>query len=741
MQRLAAATCIILTLFFLAVARAEADNLPHIVWASDPVRPNETVLLVGGTFSDASMIELARLDDAAGTRPDAPAAPEIRSWLRIKPIQSTPQSLKFVLPSDQPAGIFACRVVEAEKTSAGVMLNAPDIWWAQGDRGTTATPDGWIRVQGKCLHLANKSTVALLDDAGSATLLESAAMPDDYSLRINVPDGTKPGKYRLSVHNGCGGRAGWVSGGSIEIKAQDVWPATVFNVLDFYGDKAENELQRTIRRGSKPVDRTEAIDATLAKAKANGGGVVYFPEGTYAYQGELKVPPHTILRGEGMGVVALWFGSGQFSLDGGGAQDKNRQLVNIKPLPPTLISGADIKLEEFSMYIPFECNLAISAGDNFSMNRVRVRVDRYWGRPPERQNGNLIRLQSNFEITNCDILAKASALTFGRNGFVAHNKILAGKCNFELARSSHIIVEDNEVISLDPTTYINVYEEGREIYYARNKHESLYVHQSDFSFTFDGPGGAYMGKTASIDGTNVVLAADPPYLKWAGENSQTWKRSVISVVSGKGAGQYRFVTSNKARNWSVDKPFDIVPDADSIITIVPYRGRLLVIGNRFEDSSWVNMGYGSSFDVVCAGNSLYRCGQLLNYGLNLDNGHQPSWYVQYLNNDIYEGHTMVQTLGMTNRNAAGLSANPITRATIHRNQHIHADNSGSLEIDGDATDVIVEHCVLENPRSTILANGHPASILFRENTFEKSAEPRYKGKALADVLIVPAAKK
>src|SRR5205814_2161351 len=82
-----------------------------------------------------------------------------------------------------------------------------------------------------------------------------------------------------------------------------------------------------------------------------------------------------------------------------------RQQVEVKPLPPTLISGSDFKLEEFSMYIPLECNMAITAGDSFRMNKVRVRVDRYWGRTPERQNGNLIRTKNNFEITHCDILA------------------------------------------------------------------------------------------------------------------------------------------------------------------------------------------------------------------------------------------------------------------------------------------------------------------------------------------------
>ncbi len=99
---------------------------------------------------------------------------------------------------------------------------------------------------------------------------------------------------------------------------------------------------------------------------------------------------------------------------------------------------------------------------------------------------------------------------------------------------------------------------------------------------------------------------------------------------------------------------------------------------------------------------------------------------------------MIQTLGMEKKNPAKPSANPITRGIIHRGQHLHADNSGSLEISGDATDVIVEHCTLDNPKSAILANGHPASTLFRDDTFTVGPSPRYQGKALDSVMILPA---
>ncbi len=33
------------------------------------------------------------------------------------------------------------------------LFNRPQVWWAQGDRGTTASPGGWIRVFGRNLGM------------------------------------------------------------------------------------------------------------------------------------------------------------------------------------------------------------------------------------------------------------------------------------------------------------------------------------------------------------------------------------------------------------------------------------------------------------------------------------------------------------------------------------------------------------------------------------------------------------
>ena len=132
------------------------------------------------------------------------------------------------------------------------------------------------------------------------------------------------------------------------------------------------------------------------------------------------------------------------------------------------------------------------------------------------------------------------------------------------------------------------------------------------------------------------------------------------------------------------------------------NGRVLVVGNRFEDASWVNAAYGTAINVIYAENKLYRCGQLLNYGCAPDRAFQPSWYVQFLDNELREGRTSVETNGFLPKPERFDAPNAhITRCTIHRRTWVADDNSGGIAITGATRDVIVEDCVWQNPLSTL----------------------------------------
>ena len=656
------------------------------------------------------------------------------AWRRAEVLQRSEDNLKVVVPATWPMSAFACRVTDPGDTVslAASWVNVPDVWWLQGDAGDTATPGGWMRVLGKNLNFGGRSTLRLSSAENGDITLE-ATHAECYSLAFALPHLLKPGAYTVQVHNGLPGSGPWL--GKVHLTPLSAWPTNVFSVVESLGSGAAKEMRKSLIKYRDVKDGTAGILAALQKARQNGGGVVFFPAGRYGLTNELAIPPRTVLRGEGEGLVVLWWGTGRFNLDGGSNLGYERPADACK-VPPNLISGHDFTMENLSLYVPPDYQTVIEGRENVRLRHLRVRIDHYWTLHTQRYEGWIARLGTGCEVTDCDLQAKGGGLSPGRYCYVARNRVTTGKTPCPMGGSRQVIVEDNQFVSTHPTAYQNIAGHGRNIYYARNTHEALNVHQSDFSFTFDAGTAAYLGKIAEIKGTNLTLAADPVFAPWAKENSSYWKEAVVCVLEGRGAGQYREVVANQGRNWSLDRPFEVVPDQTSVVTIVPFNGRVLVIGNRFEDANWVNAGYGTSIEVVYAGNQLYRCAQLLNYGLETDGHVQPSWFVQYLDNQLCEGQTGLDVTGSVRHRET--YDGPVTRCVIERRNSFAADNSGGISVGGHTRDVVVENCALHHADSLIRADGDATGLVFRNNTFVAGA-PGYEGSQITRSVIVPAA--
>ena len=125
---------------------------PAIFWHSDPVAPDETVLLAGHGFPGASL-ELLRLADGdAGLPPAAETCAELSGeWNAVTPLARDANSVALVVPAGWKAGAFACRIVDEQESSGITVFHAPAAGWVQGDAGLEATAGGWLRVLGKCL--------------------------------------------------------------------------------------------------------------------------------------------------------------------------------------------------------------------------------------------------------------------------------------------------------------------------------------------------------------------------------------------------------------------------------------------------------------------------------------------------------------------------------------------------------------------------------------------------------------
>jgi hypothetical protein len=237
--------------------------------------------------------------------------------------------------------------------------------------------------------------------------------------------------------------------------------------------------------------------------------------------------------------------------------------------------------------------------------------------------------------------------------------------------------------------------------------------------TLDAAGGAYYGKLAKVSGTRVTLAADPVVGGYAPKPRTDWTDGVVQILDGKGAGQYRFVTANKGREWQIDRPWTVEPDQKSRVSIAPFRGQSLFIGNELEDGGPFQL-YAAAHDCIVAENKATRTDGFMVWGLNPHAwGHQPSWFCQFLDNEIVEGNSYGHRTGGFSTIAydeVKVYDGPLVCGAIFRRNV--CQNNASFRLSGATANAIIEHCTVRHAEVGIKIAVTAVGTLLRDNTFE-----------------------
>ena len=624
------------------------DGPPVVFWTSDPSRPGDTVMMYGAGLAGATGIRLARVEDGAAEGPaNTPfALPDSAQVLR--PVQPCDHSVKFFLPDNLKAGVFAVQVETPQGRSAVGVLNRPQPWWCQGDAGVTATPGGWVRVFGRCMGEANAHTTMLMKGPKTATLTAHA---DCYAAKAEMPKDIPPGEYEVLVHNGFGGKWGWSAALKVTIAPREAWPATVFNVKDIGA------------KGDALADDTAAVAQALQKAKANGGGVVYFPRGGYKLSATLAVPPKTVLRGEREDLVHIFwtqkwkerldaviigtnrFGLEDLSLTFVGAN--NGILGNVPcrgaalppKMQPTGAEAGDIFLRRVRVrWLLYADHIKIVEANQIFTETAK---DGGYG-----ATGYLLFFGGrNIEITDCDLYSSGNAfdLLAVKGALIARNRLTIGRDGWaNFCGCDGVICEDNAFPGGD-----NMVRSGvtfwsrapiRNTYFARNTLDHVYSSDRE-GMTTDGASGKYFGPVASATPTTVTV---PPGTPWKPDELVD---HTCFILGGTGQGQWRTVTKNTDTAFTLDRPWDVPPAADSIIGVNHQLAHLLIIGNTMSDLGIAFQFYGTAMECVVAENRCARSGGFFSHaarypgGSKFEKDTQPQFFVQYLDNEIVEGNT------------------------------------------------------------------------------------------------------
>ena len=542
---------------------------PLVFWASDPIRPGETVMARGEGFGEKPAVVVWRLPDGPAEAPPGGLFAVGGLVTKAEVAQPGDQSLKFRVPASLASGVFGY-ILKVGGVGATGLLNRPAIWWALGDGGTFATPGGSVRVFGKNLvRPGQQSGAATLFLKGTKSL-RLTAQADCYGAKCALPKDLPVGEYQLYAHNGCGGAAAWSEPVTVRVQRPKSWPAQVFNVKDFGAD------------GTGNGDATEAVRAALAAADKNGGGVVWFPRGRYQVSDALAVPRFTVLRGERKEWVSIFWPDTQ------------------QP-PPALVHGTNsFGLEDLTLYCAnyktfLTADTTGEQAGNVFLRRLCVRADMYRGHitPEEvdrRFRGGLggfgggywlAKLGGrNVEVSDCDLYSSGCTinLTNVKDARMERNVFRLGRLGgCGVFEGDGLLVEDNQFLGSDLTSACGAgglgYGNLSNVCLARNKF-TLHYGMNGEAITSDAPGGGYQGLIAAADASSLTL---PAGAKHGGEGMVG---SAVYVVQGKGAGQWRRVARVTGQKVEVDTPWLSPPDGKKKKSKQMPRALLLRLSNR-----------------------------------------------------------------------------------------------------------------------------------------------------------------
>ena len=224
------------------------------------------------------------------------------------------------------------------------------------------------------------------------------------------------------------------------------------------------------------------------------------------------------------------------------------------------------------------------------------------------------------------------------------------------------------------------FQNQRDVYIGDNTSESESLQNAGFNglFGHDTSGGGFIGRVVSANaGTGMLTVTEPIHSVSPG--------SLVEIVHGKGAGQYRYAASRPKKDTPeipVFQPWTVPPDSTSTVILRNVQGRFLIVRNDVPfDGRWSN--YFTSHDVILAENKLGPAGAdkkgrcLMNFecnGFTSAQGHSIGGFATLLHNQML-GNEIVRQ-GLVNTGAYALKeppfpdyTGPTVLSVVYRNNH------------------------------------------------------------------------
>jgi hypothetical protein len=591
-----------------------AAPAPVPFWVSEPVLPDDTVLVTGGRLLSSTVAHLAQLDNGAAGIPAFPNLGFV-PWGVVTPGTATSRSLHVGIPAAWNVGIYALRLANGSTNGPAILVNAPDPWFAMGDGGMEVSSGGIIYVAGHCLaYPGQATTIALVQNGALVATLTGTSFAKDvrgwgYAVSATMPS-VPYGLYEVWLHNGFGGSNGWAKvPDPISVIPSFSWPTAIVNF-----------------EGMSGADDDAKMAAAMA-ALPSSGGTISLPARTINLTSQLSLPNLCRLQGQGKMNTLLSFAGNTAS-----------PLIRA-----SVVSGnirGNFALEDLKIYAPAAfTNVAVEFAYQYAyrpgwMKRVDVQLDAPVVNPGAAQYGISVYLRQTTDfvmedcvfdsampvkgydqvfgvrLSRCTLNWRDSSLVL--SGMTTH--VLVDRCTFNI-RGNPTVNRWTSLANPNPGIWMAAFQSGTGSIggqYVKNVLISNCVHTRDdhswampsyVGFTSDGENSIYTGPFTASE-TTLMLPL-PTMTNYSGQTAvYNWTGCRASILEGTGAGQHRAVVAGATpgqTNLTIDRPWDVAPDSTSMIDIGCQVGNTLMISNDWSEARLIQYYFNGVNNTLAGG--------------------------------------------------------------------------------------------------------------------------------------------
>lgn len=607
------------TLFVMGISSAQT-----ITQCTQRALPGDPINIMGDNLTGPVTVQMAQVDSYGD-----PGA-----WVITPIIRQGDGILQVNVPTTFTNEVWQLQVISTSNKSLLTYINQPELYFIDANQ---ASPGETINIYGRNFQVLGTSVtgqVKFTDTAGNISWgIITNSTPYCYTVR--VPTTAVPGMtYTVQVRNGFSSFRGISNAASLTIQATAADPFNLGNSWgelftfsnNIYNVKTDSRLALHAV-GDGITNDLSAIQAAVTAASKAGGGVVYLPTGSYQIANNttgLNLASNVVIQGDGQNETTILFGSNWTP-----ANPPNSTIFPIRGVGLSLVGFSNLKIQNQNTSTTPSNTILLSipskASDKVFM--VNCLVAEVQGLPFILQGATNLLFDNNTFDTLSTI---SSPLTIiGCSNIKFDSNIIAyrnGRISFQF--DSNVIITNN-IFKRDNNFMTPTAAETGCIELSCD--QNAYVNNNSLIGVGPFPNQAWCGEMINTQRSNCMDEEDlgsvtSATLTTLTNTSANWEtaipfstpgkglfnRATVSIVSGKGTGQTRFITSNTATTLTLDKPWLSIPDSTSTYTIGFWAADHLLITNNTISNSVVGIElFEGANSCVIDSNTLINTGKIL----------------------------------------------------------------------------------------------------------------------------------